>query len=288
MNNFKARAYALVAPRGDLYLYESRAVSGQRTARQIRADGGDLFNFGLVLAGGRQHRDENDRVTVARPGDFFCYDATRVSRVAWQDHRGMHLSLPRTLVVASVGKPLPDPSRLIRMLKYSHLAPLLRSHFRVLAREFCSLTLSERAAMFETTVDFLLSVLREVIAQESEVSTLELRAYFTTAKRVIQEQFSDPNLTLEMVAHALHCSRSTLYRAFNAHGTTVARYIREFRLQEAKRRIAASPPGASIAAIAAECGFYDPAYFRRLFRARFDMSPSDVRDTVGSAPSDLR
>src|SRR5690606_5383626 len=104
---FRARASALMTAVGDLVLYDSRGVSGRRTARQIRADGGDSFAFGLVLAGVRRHRDEREGVTVSCPGEFFCYDATRVSRVQWEDHRGVHLSLPHDLVRGAAGRELP-------------------------------------------------------------------------------------------------------------------------------------------------------------------------------------
>ena len=139
--------------------------------------------------------------------------------------------------------------------------------------------------MFEVTVDLLLTVLREILPRNGDSRATDLRAYFGAAKLVIQERFSDPNLGPEAIAAALGCSRSTLYRAFHEHDMTVARYLREVRLQQARRRLAESPPGASIAAIALECGFYDPAYFRKLFRARFDMSPSDARGTAFVLPT---
>lgn len=275
--NFKARAKALVTPGGELYLYRSSAVSGQRTPQQIRCDGGDTFNLGLVVAGVRRHRDETDGVTIAEPGELFCYDASKVSRVEWDDHRGLHLSLPRALIDSAVGKPLPPASQLIQQLNRSPLARFLRSHLSVLAREFDSLSLRERLVMFDATVDFLLNILREVLIDESDSPAMDLHALFFAAKRVIQKRMADPNLCPDTIASELCCSRSTLYRAFKAHGMTVAHYIREMRLHEARRRIATSSPGTSIASIAEKCGFYDTAYFRKLFRARFDMNPSDVR-----------
>ena len=278
--NFKAQAYALIGPQGDLCLYRSSAVTGRRTAYQVRSDEGNTFNLGIVVSGRRYHRDETDGVTIAGPGQLFCYDAAKISRIAWEDHQGLHFCLPRDLVLTSVGRSLPPASELMKKLNRSSLAPFLRSHLSLLAREYESLSLSERTAMFEATVDFLLSVLREVLAGEpSSSSPTDGYAYFVAAKRVIQERHADPNLGPEAVAHALGCSRATLYRAFRANGTTVAQHIREVRLQEAMRRIAASPPGTSISAIAAECGFYDPAYFRRLFRERFEVNPSDVLGT---------
>ena len=268
--NFKARAHALVTPGGDLYLYQSSAVAGQRTPQQIRSNGGDTISFGLVVAGIRRHRDETDGVTIAKRGELFCYDANRVSRVEWDDHRGLHLSLPWGLIDSTLGKPLPPASQLIHQLNRSPLSRFLRNHLGVLAQEFGSLSLRERLAIFDATVDFILNLLREVLTHESDSGAMDPHAYYYAAKRVIQKRLADPNLSPETIAAELGCSRSTLYRAFNAHGMTVARYVREeVRLHEARRRIATSAPGTSIASIAEKCGFYDPAYFRKLFRARF-------------------
>src|SRR5690606_42087370 len=132
--------------------------------------------------------------------------------------------------------------------------------------------------MLQATAGHCLPVLRESFSTDPAGPCTSLGAYFTAANRVIHQRFADPGLDAEPVANLLNCSQATLYRAFKEHGVTVARYIPEVRLQEARRRIAVSAPGASIAAIAVECGFYDPTYFRRLFREWFDMNPSDVRD----------
>src|SRR5690606_13943753 len=278
-DGFRARAKALVTPGGSLYIYQSSAVSGRRTARQIRADGGGGFTIGLVLSGRRWHQDETQVVTTAGPGQLFCYDAERVSRVKWTDHEGVHVALPRALVDAAVSGPLPPASRIIQTLNRSRLAPFLCSQLALLARQFDALSERERVVMFDVSVDLFLTILRAAFAADGDAAAMDLRTYYTTARRLIQERYADHGLTPENIAWALGCSRSTLYRAFRAHGTTVARCIREVRLQEAKRRIE-EEADAPIATISAQCGFYDPAHFRRLFREHFDMNPSDVRDMV--------
>ena len=80
--------------------------------------------------------------------------------------------------------------------------------------------------MFDATVDFLLNILREVLIDESDSPAMDLHALFFAAKRVIQKRMADPNLCPDTIASELCCSRSTLYRAFKAHGMTVAHYIR--------------------------------------------------------------
>lgn len=274
---FKARAQVVVSPAGNLYVFRSHGVSGQRTAGQIRADGGDELTLGLVLAGKRNHRDETDGVVVAAAGDFFAYDAAKPSRLEWDDHQGVQLLLPRKRVEAAIGGDLPPVSDLLRVLKRSNLSPFLRSHLKLLARKIGSLTPAERVTMFEYTVELSLAVLREAAAKENHAPAMGSWGYFNAAKQVIAARLADPGLDPGMIAQELGCSRATLYRAFSQYEMTVAEYIREARLEEAMRRLRSSSPRQSIEAIAAQCGFTDAKHFRKLFRARFGMSPKDAR-----------
>lgn len=279
--SFFAQASALATSRGNIYVYESDAVSGQRTPRQIRRDGGEDFSLGIVLEGCRRHRDEQDGTSVAGPGGFFCYDASRPSQVAWDKHRGVHLWMPRSVLQSSLSD-LPPASQLINALNASPLAPFLRSHFTVLAAQFDSLSDAKFALVFDQTLDLVLTVLGQVISSASggcaEREKAQMNAHYAMATRVIFENLGDPTLDPTKIAHMLQISRATLYRAFAAKGITVAGYIREVRLREAMRRLTAASRHVSISTLASQCGFVDSIHFRRLFRDRFGMNPSDVRD----------
>lgn len=285
VKRFAARTSAFVTPKGDLFVYRSSAVSGRRTARQIRKDEGDELNLGMVLAGGRRHRDEKGGVTVAGPGDFFCYDAAKPSQVEWDDHAGLHFTLPRSIVHPAVGD-VPPASRLMEAFEASPLAPFLRAHLSVLAREVDSLPAAERAIVFDHTFDLLLTVLRQAVGSTGN-GEAEPDSFYALATRVIREHMSDPTLDANKISRILQVSKSTLYRAFARQGLTVAGSIRELRLREAKRRLIVSPPEASVSEIAAECGFVDARHFRRIFRERFDMNPTDVREFSEIARDDL-
>lgn len=280
---FSAQATALATPRGDLFVYKSTAVSGQRTAQQIRADDGEDFSLGIVLSGSRRHRDERDEVTVAGPGGLFCYDASKASRLEWDDHSGIHLWMPRSILRSSVGD-IPSASQLIRSLEASPLASFLRSHFKVLAAKIDALSAAERAVVFDQTLEMVLMVLRQVISGPPRHEDEGRAAHFAMAQRIIAEHLSDPTLDPAKIARMLRISRATLYRAFAAHETSVAEYIREVRLREAMCRLTAFRD-VPIAKLAAECGFVDPTHFRRLFRARFGMNPSDVRELSNGSTS---
>ena len=82
-----------------------------------------------------------------------------------------------------------------------------------------------------------------------------------------------------------HCSRATLYRVFKADGG-VKRFVTDQRLARSFHDLAS--PGVSgqrVKDVAEAWGFFNASHFNRLFRQRFDITPSDVMATTdGSVP----
>lgn len=66
----------------------------------------------------------------------------------------------------------------------------------------------------------------------------------------------------------LRCFRATI-------GTTPIRYLREYRIEQAANRLSNSQ--ASIADIAAACGFQDISYFTKTFREMKGLTPKAYR-----------
>jgi AraC-like DNA-binding protein len=109
---------------------------------------------------------------------------------------------------------------------------------------------------------------------ETRTRTLALRI-----KAYIRRHLGDPELTPARIADAHHISRSYLYRLFQAEGTTVASYIRDQRLANARRDLADPALRATpIHAVAARWGFPRAAEFTRSFRAAYGIPPSEHRE----------
>jgi AraC-like DNA-binding protein len=87
---------------------------------------------------------------------------------------------------------------------------------------------------------------------------------------------ASPRLTAASIAAAVGCSRSHLYRAFSASGTSVAETMREIGLNRAKRMLDLPRPR-SLAEIAREAGYTNESSFCRAFRAATGMTPGDYR-----------
>jgi len=84
-------------------------------------------------------------------------------------------------------------------------------------------------------------------------------------------------LTVKAVSEAVFCSQAALAAAFRREiGSTVARYIEDLLMFEARRLLLSS--GRTIGEISASLGYCDQFYFSRRFRNRFAMSPKAFRN----------
>ena len=95
------------------------------------------------------------------------------------------------------------------------------------------------------------------------------------ATAYIDRYLAERTLSPESIAAALRLSRSTLYRLFEPDGG-VASYVIARRLDRCFDAIAQGR-GAHVGAIAFAHGFASEAHFSRAFRARFGISPREVR-----------
>ena len=85
------------------------------------------------------------------------------------------------------------------------------------------------------------------------------------------------DLSPQRLCAEFHLSRSNLYRLFADHvGDSVAATVRQRRMQRARRLLRES--ALSIGRIAAECGFADDQYFRRVFRQAHGLSVKACRE----------
>ena len=96
-----------------------------------------------------------------------------------------------------------------------------------------------------------------------------------SAKIYIHENLNK-KLTIKEICNEVGCSKTTLISAFKKEfGVTVNAAITETRLEEAKKLLAAGE--ISINEVASATGFYDQAYFSKVFSQRYGISPSEFR-----------
>jgi len=96
--------------------------------------------------------------------------------------------------------------------------------------------------------------------------------------RHVEARLGDADLGTASVARALGLSERYIQKLLSERSETLSGVIRDRRIAEA-RRLLADPAARchSIAAIAYQIGFTDPAYFSRVFREATGVSPRDYR-----------
>ncbi len=109
-------------------------------------------------------------------------------------------------------------------------------------------------------------------------SSVEPNGRLDEFKTVARAHLTAADLRADDVAAAFGLSARTVQTVFSAAGETFATWLLAERLDLASERLA-SPAWRmrSVATIADACGFRDPTHFHRAFRARFGMTPGELR-----------
>lgn len=116
----------------------------------------------------------------------------------------------------------------------------------------------------------------ELVRDEPSAAIAEIRPELRAVVTFIAAHYGDP-LDLRALARVAHLSPKQLGRSFGAElGLTPMTYLRRFRLDRARERVAGSDD--PISRIAHECGFSELAAFSRAFRRQHGVSPRTLRD----------
>ena len=113
---------------------------------------------------------------------------------------------------------------------------------------------------------------------EKEKTPEEL--FIERARQFVLDHLEDEDYDREALAADMGSSSSTLYNKLRAiNGMNVSAFIRDIRMQEAKR-IATTTPDIRISDLAYRVGFRDPRYFSTCFKKHFGMQPTEFIDTL--------
>ncbi len=101
-------------------------------------------------------------------------------------------------------------------------------------------------------------------------------AFVRKVREAIELHLSDFDFTVEQLCKYVFMSHSQLHRKLDAlTGCSPNKFIRIIQLKKAKELL--KKPDNSIASIAFECGYNDPAYFSRVFKQENNIAPQEWR-----------
>lgn len=139
----------------------------------------------------------------------------------------------------------------------------------------------ELASLASAQIHDLLTLLLGAKQDEMEIAKGRgLRAVRLKAvKSDILEHITDSELSISHVALRQGISPQYIRALFHSEQTTFADYVTGIRLEQAYRLLR-SPlhMGCSISTLAFAMGFNNLSWFNRVFKQRFGLTPSDVRD----------
>lgn len=93
----------------------------------------------------------------------------------------------------------------------------------------------------------------------------------------VEEKLNDPDFSIEELSRYLGMSRSSLYnKIFELTGVAPVEYVRSIKLQKAA--VLLDKSHYTIREIAFMTGFGTPGYFSKLFKEKYNLSPSEYKD----------
>ena len=280
---FSARVRGYIGGRAELREGWSDAVVLRRRAERCRRDGGDEILLSAIVATDAAARYRGDAAAFMVPsGRFLLNDMAVPFEIEMARYRSVNLRLPRAVVARAIGA---GTARLSgRLLPETPLTSLLLAQLVRLADTLPAMDDPAREVALDASADFALAVLRlEARGAAWDDDGEPASGLWLAARRFIERNLDRADLNPDMLARAMRCSRTQLYRLFARHDVAVMDYIRDLRLLRCREML--TDPGCRlpIAEIAALCGMENPAAFSRGFRRRFGRAPGQIRRAAREA-----
>lgn len=104
------------------------------------------------------------------------------------------------------------------------------------------------------------------------------------AKRIIEENISNPDFTVDMLSDELHIQRNKLFKKINAlTGVTPLYFVRLIRMKRACQLLKES--GLTVAEVAYQVGYNSPKRFAQHFKNEYGVTPSEYIKKEGPTPA---
>lgn len=246
-----------------------------RLQQEAAANREIYYTISLLLEG-TSHFSHRGRTEVFGPGDFGIFDADMMRLNQTAEHT-------RTLIVTLPQSAFRLPPRALAAIAGTRMGaddPLGRHISALLTSLASSLAALGPGALnfVHSTIDLVVSSYAATSGVTAPHRSRERLELMDRIQQDILERLGDPELSPASIAAASFVSTRKLHVLFREHGTTVSTWIRERRLEMARRdlgdeRLADEP----IRDIAARWGFTDAAHFSTVFRRTYGVTPRGYR-----------
>ncbi len=209
------------------------------------------------------------------PGDIKIIDLARPFHSFNTDFDNITLTVPRQLLAPWLDRP--DSLHGMVLPRDHPIAQVLGSHIRQLASAADRLSFDMGAALAEGTVRLLAACLGASRQAREETRLYRAAAAGQAVRDFVDRHIAEPDLGPERLTETFRLSRAGIYRMFEAEGG-VSAYILARRLRLSWLVITDPDRKQSrVGDIAFAHGFSSDAYFSRVFRRTFGVTPSEAR-----------
>ncbi|MCA2212034.1 helix-turn-helix domain-containing protein [Jidongwangia harbinensis] len=213
----------------------------------------------IVRRGTWTLRERRGVTRTVRAGEFLLHRGA-LERFGSAPHSSsLHLAMP----AGSLAAPVTRGSVRTPEIR------LVAAHAEMVRETSTTLGPAGLRAARDTLIELIEAVPRGVF---DDAEPLLAPALAEAAKRLADDRLADPDLSAGTLAREFNVSVRTLQRAFARTGDGVASYLRDRRLERARRDVAAG--GLTITEIAARWHFADGSHLSRAFRKRYGHPPS--------------
>ena len=146
------------------------------------------------------------------------------------------------------------------------------------------LTSKEQIEVLGARIKELLPISEAVkeIQENSRQLSNEDHLFSEKLKAYIEENISNPDLSVLDIAQAMNVSRTVLFvRTKNIFNSSPNNYVLNTRINHAKTLL--TQADIHVAEVAYRCGFSDPKYFSRCFRKLVGMLPKEYAESNKNA-----
>lgn len=264
---------------GGLEMARIRTNAGWIARQKVNADRGeDKYCFLIVQRSGRQMMRQATTTFEMLPGDITLVDGGAPFGI---EPCGLIENLSIHLKRDLVQRHLSSGARFGKLSASSSSTRLIKALLQPMCDGVLLMdTEREREALQEAIMTLAAAALAsDGITTAVSADMLNERDLRSMAIHMINASLSDGNLSPGELAARLNVSLRRLYRAFEADGESVCRYIQMCRLQRvAADLIDPNLSNESITQIAFKWGFSDTAHFSRAFKRHYEQPPRDYRN----------
>jgi AraC family transcriptional regulator, positive regulator of tynA and feaB len=242
----------------DVAISNALDTSAFRTAGPPEVSAGTT-RLWIVRRGAWMLRERRGVTRTVRAGEFLLHHGPMLEFGSARHSSSMHIFMPTD----SLHVPVTGGSTMTPEIR------LVAAHAAMTRETSTALGAAGSRAARDTLVELIRAVPQRTFDDTEPLLAPVLRE---AAKRLADERLADRDLSPATLAKEFNVSVRTLQRAFAEAGDSVASYVRNSRLERARRDVAQGT--LSITEIAARWHFVDGSHFTRAFKARYGHTPS--------------